>query len=88
MRSSVSPTRLSPAYQVKQSGGKFKLVGAAYAPAPYGIAIAKSSGLTKAIKAALLYLEKKGTYSRSSRSGASLSIEMPASKVKINGAIF
>ncbi len=31
-------------YQVKQSGGKFKLVGAAYEPAPYGIAIAKNTG--------------------------------------------
>ena len=49
-------------YQVKQSGGKFKLVGAAYAPAPYGIAISKSSGLTNAVKAALLYLIKHGTY--------------------------
>ncbi len=32
------------AYQVKQSHGKFKLVGAAYAPAPYGIAIGKRQG--------------------------------------------
>ena len=57
-------------YQVKQSHGKFKLVGAAYAPAPYGIAIAKSTDLTKAVKAAMLYLVQDGTYGRSSRSGA------------------
>ena len=50
------------AYQVKQSHGKFKLVGAAYAPAPYGIAIAKSTGLAPAVKAAMVYLIKNGTY--------------------------
>ncbi len=34
------------AYQVKKSNGQFKLVGQAYAAAPYGLAMAKSSGLT------------------------------------------
>jgi polar amino acid transport system substrate-binding protein len=76
------------AYQVKQSGGKFKLVGAAYAPAPYGIAIAKSTGLTPAIKAAMVVLIKNGTYGKIFKKWGVESIEIPASKVKINGAIF
>ncbi len=75
-------------YQVKQSHGKFKLVGAAYAPAPYGIAIAKSTGLTKAVKAAMLYLVHNGTYGKIFKKWGLQSIEVPASGVKINGAIF
>lgn len=74
------------AYQVKQSHGAFKLVGAAYAPAPYGLAIAKSTGLTKAVKAALVYLIKHGTYGQIFKKWGVQSIAIPASKVKINGA--
>jgi polar amino acid transport system substrate-binding protein len=73
-------------YQVKQSKGKFKLVGAAYAPAPYGLAIAKSTGLTPAVKAALLYLIKNGTYGKIFKKWGVASIEIPASKVKVDGA--
>jgi polar amino acid transport system substrate-binding protein len=51
------------AYQVKQSGGKFKLTGDTYGTAPYGIAVPKSDGtLDKAILAALKDLQKNGTY--------------------------
>jgi polar amino acid transport system substrate-binding protein len=75
-------------YQVKQSGGKFKLVGAAYEPAPYGIAIAKNTDLTNAIKAAMVYLINNGTYGKIFKKWGLTSIEIPASKVKINGAIF
>lgn len=75
-------------YQVKQSHGKFKIAGAAYEPAPYGIAIAKSTGLTKAIKAAMLYLVKNGTYAKIFKKWGLQSIEVPASGVKVNGAIF
>jgi len=75
------------AYQVKQSGGKFKLIGTAYAPAPYGIAIAKSTGLTPAVKAALLVLIKNGTYGKIFKKWGVQSIAIPASKVKIDGAI-
>ena len=50
------------AYQVKQSGGQFKLVGASIANAPYGLAMAKNSGLTKPILAALQVLMKNGQY--------------------------
>ena len=51
------------AYQVKQSGGKFKLTGDTYGTSPYGIAVPKSDGtLDKAILAALKDLQKNGTY--------------------------
>ena len=74
-------------YQVKQSHGTFKLVGAAYAPSPYGLAIAKSTGLTNAVKAALVYLIKNGTYGSIFKKWGVQSIEIPSSSVKINGAI-
>jgi polar amino acid transport system substrate-binding protein len=49
-------------YQVKKSGGQFKLVGQSFANAPYGIAIPKGSGLDKPILAALKELMKNGQY--------------------------
>jgi polar amino acid transport system substrate-binding protein len=74
-------------YQVKQSGGKFKMVGAAYAPSPYGLAVSKSSGLTNAIHAALLYLQKHGTYQQIFKKWGLGGIEDSASAMKVNGAI-
>lgn len=50
------------AYQVKKAGGQFKLVGSAFATAPYGLAIPKKSGLDKAVLAAVGVLIKNGTY--------------------------
>ena len=51
------------AYQVKKSGGQFKLVGQSYGVAPYGIAVPKQDGtLDQAILAALKDLVKNGTY--------------------------
>ena len=50
------------AYAVKKSNGQFKLVGAAYATAPYGLAMAKGNGLDKAVLAALQVLMKNGQY--------------------------
>jgi polar amino acid transport system substrate-binding protein len=51
------------AYQVKQSGGTFKLVGTPYGVAPYGIAVPKQdTTLDKAILAGLQDLVKNGTY--------------------------
>jgi polar amino acid transport system substrate-binding protein len=50
------------AYQVKKSGGQFKLSGRPYGTAPYGIAIPKGSGLDKPVLAALKALAAKGTY--------------------------
>jgi polar amino acid transport system substrate-binding protein len=52
------------AYQVKQSGGKFKLVGQSYGVAPYGIAVPKADGtFDQAILLALKDLIADGRYS-------------------------
>jgi polar amino acid transport system substrate-binding protein len=50
------------AYQVKKSNGTFKLVGPSIANAPYGLAVSKTSGLTKPLLAAVKVLMKNGTY--------------------------
>jgi polar amino acid transport system substrate-binding protein len=50
------------AYQVKKSGGQFKLVGQPYGTAPYGVAIPKGTGMAPVVKAALQELIKDGTY--------------------------
>ena len=49
-------------YQVKQSGGQFKLVGQPYGTAPYGIAIPKDNGMAPVVKAALEKLMQNGKY--------------------------
>ncbi|HTT28427.1 MAG TPA: ABC transporter substrate-binding protein [Solirubrobacteraceae bacterium] len=72
-------------YQVKQSGGEFKIVGAAYATGPYGLAIPKN-GLDKAVLAALQDLVKNGTYKSILAKWGLSGIAIPASQVKINGA--
>jgi polar amino acid transport system substrate-binding protein len=72
-------------YQVKKSSGEFKLIGAAYAPAPYGLAIPKN-GFDKAVLAALQELVKNGTYAKIFSKWGLQGIEIPLSKVKINGA--
>ena len=74
------------AYQVKKTGGQFKLVGAAYAPAPYGLAIPKQPGLAPAVLAALKTLMSNGTYSSILSKWGLQGIAMAASSVKINGA--
>jgi polar amino acid transport system substrate-binding protein len=50
------------AYQVKKSGGQFKLSGQPYGTAPYGIAVPQNSGLAKPVLAALQSLESNGKY--------------------------
>jgi polar amino acid transport system substrate-binding protein len=50
------------AYQIKQSNGQFSLIGKSYAFAPYGIAIPKTTGMTKPILAALKVLIANGSY--------------------------
>ncbi len=74
------------AYQVKQSNGLFKLVGPTYGTAPYGLAIPKSSGLDKAVLAALKEVMKDGTYKSILSKWGIQSGAIPASEVKINGA--
>jgi polar amino acid transport system substrate-binding protein len=49
-------------YQVKQSGGQFKLVGTPYGTAPYGIAIPKGNGMAPAVRDGLSALIANGTY--------------------------
>jgi polar amino acid transport system substrate-binding protein len=72
-------------YQVKQSGGQFKLVGASYANAPYGLAVPKN-GLAKAVLAALQQLMQNGTYMQILTKWGIQAGAIPASQVKINGA--
>jgi polar amino acid transport system substrate-binding protein len=74
------------AYQVKKTGGQFKLIGSAYAPAPYGLAIPKKTGLAPAVLAALKALESNGTYSSILGKWGLQGIAIPASAVKMNGA--
>jgi polar amino acid transport system substrate-binding protein len=52
------------AYQVKQSGGKFKELCKCYGFAPYGIAVPKKSGMTTPILAAVKELISNGTYTK------------------------
>lgn len=52
------------AYQVKESKGKFKLSGAAYGTAPYGIAIPKGSGLAQPVLDAVKALIASGDYKK------------------------
>jgi polar amino acid transport system substrate-binding protein len=49
-------------YQVKQSGGTFKLSGQPYGTAPYGIAMPKNNGMAKPVLAAMKTLIANGTY--------------------------
>jgi polar amino acid transport system substrate-binding protein len=73
------------AYQIKQTGSQFKLIGESYGFAPYGIAIPKHSGMAQPILAALKSLMSDGTYGRILTKWG---IESGAiSSPKINGAI-
>jgi polar amino acid transport system substrate-binding protein len=74
------------AYQVKKTGGQFKLIGAPYAPAPYGLAVPKQPGLAPAVLAALKVLVSNGTYSSILGKWGLNGIAIQASAVKMNGA--
>ena len=74
-------------YQVKKSNGQFKLVGQSYASAPYGLAVPKNGGLAKPIQAAILALMKDGQYKAILTHWGVQAGAIPASQVKINGAI-
>ncbi|HEX3510691.1 MAG TPA: ABC transporter substrate-binding protein [Solirubrobacteraceae bacterium] len=52
------------AYQIKQSNGGFKLVGETFEYAPYGIAIPKTSGMTKPFLEAMKKIIADGTYAQ------------------------
>ena len=72
-------------YQVKQSGGQFKVIGAAYATGPYGLALPKH-GSAPAVLAALKVLMQNGTYNSILSHWGLTSGAIPAAQVKINGA--
>jgi polar amino acid transport system substrate-binding protein len=74
-------------YQVTKTHGLFKLVGAAYATAPYGLAFPKTSGLDQAVQAALVVLINNGSYKSIFDKWGLDSGVISASQVKINGAI-
>ena len=57
--SADSPVTL---YAISQTGGKLQAAGESFDVAPYGIAVAKDSGLTEAIQAAMQSLVDDGTY--------------------------
>ena len=74
-------------YQVTKTNGQFKIVGAAYATGPYGLAIPKGSGLAPAVLAAMKMLVANGQYAAIIKKWKlPASIEIPVSAVKINGA--
>jgi polar amino acid transport system substrate-binding protein len=52
------------AYAVEKSEGKFKITGSSYGNAPYGIAMAKDSGLAQPVLAAVKALMADGTYDK------------------------
>jgi len=51
-------------YQVKKSGGTFKLSGQPYGTAPYGIAMPKNNGMAKPVLAAMKALIADGRYQK------------------------
>jgi polar amino acid transport system substrate-binding protein len=73
-------------YQVKQSGGLFKVVGSAYAVLPYGLALPKQADLAPAVLAALKVLVSNGTYDSIFTKWGLKGIEISSSAIKINGA--
>jgi len=57
--SADSPVTL---YAISQTGGKLQAAGESFDVAPYGIAVAKGTGLTEAVQAAMQSLVDDGTY--------------------------
>jgi polar amino acid transport system substrate-binding protein len=74
------------AYAVKKAGGQFKLVGATFATAPYGLAIPKKSGLAPAVLAALKALMANGQYTKILTKWGVQAGAISGAAVKINGA--
>jgi polar amino acid transport system substrate-binding protein len=74
------------AYQVKKSGGQFKLVGPSIENAPYGLAVPKNSGLAQPMLAALKVLIANGKYKAILTHWGIQAGAIPVAQVKINGA--
>jgi polar amino acid transport system substrate-binding protein len=73
------------AYQIKLSDGAFKLIGKSYEFAPYGLAVPKTSGMTKPLLSALKLIIANGTYHAILAKWGLL--EGAITTPKINGAI-
>jgi polar amino acid transport system substrate-binding protein len=73
-------------YQVKKSNGLFKLAGTSIANAPYGLAVAKDSGLAKPILAALEVLMHNGQYKAILTHWGIQAGAISVSEIKIDGA--
>jgi polar amino acid transport system substrate-binding protein len=73
-------------YQVKKSNGQFKLVGPSIANAPYGIAVAKNSGLAQPMLAALKAVMADGKYKAILTHWGIAAGAIPTAQVKLNGA--
>jgi polar amino acid transport system substrate-binding protein len=74
------------AYQVKKSGGQFKLVGPSIENAPYGLAVPKNSGLAQPMLAALKVLIANGKYKAILTHWGIQAGAIPVAQVKVNGA--
>jgi polar amino acid transport system substrate-binding protein len=73
-------------YQVKKSGGQFKLVGPSIENAPYGLAVPKNSGLAQPMLAALKVLMGNGKYKAILTHWGIQAGAIAPAQVKINGA--
>ncbi len=75
-------------YEVLETHGQLKVVGSGpvASSGPYGFAFPKSSGLDKAALAALLVLNKNGTYESIFKKWGMVTTEIPTSEIRINGA--
>ncbi|HMD57107.1 MAG TPA: ABC transporter substrate-binding protein [Solirubrobacteraceae bacterium] len=74
------------AYQIKQNGNQFKLIGESYAFAPYGIALPKNNGMAPPMLAALKKLMASGEYVKILEKWGIQSGAISESEAKINGA--
>jgi polar amino acid transport system substrate-binding protein len=73
-------------YQIEQAHGQFKLLCKCYGFAPYGLAVAKNSGLAEPMLAALKKLMAEGIYTKILTKWGIQSGAIAESEAKINGA--
>jgi polar amino acid transport system substrate-binding protein len=74
------------AWIVKESNGVFKLSGQAFALAPYGIAVPKTSGMAPPVLAAMKAIMAEGIYSQILAKWGVTDGAIPSSSVVVNGA--
>ncbi|HEX7162215.1 MAG TPA: ABC transporter substrate-binding protein [Trebonia sp.] len=74
------------AWIAKESNGVFKLSGQAFALAPYGIAVPKTSGMTTPVLAAMKAIMAKGIYKQILVKWGAIEGGIPSASVVVNGA--